>query len=331
MCSNSHAGFIEDEEEKHMLKKSKDALDPQSWCGLNRPDRKETEVDAVLFGIPFDGGVSYRGGAAEAPEILRANTKHSTPSTERLYYYDKFDILDAGDFVNEDRDALFAEIQEYVRELVKNNVRFTMVGGDHSVTIPVERGIDDALDEEFGIIHIDAHMDLCDALEGDYLSHGNTERRALELKNIKSLENLFFIGIRSIEPDEFEFHKKNKIQVKTAYDCYHEGIEAVAGCCIERMRKFKKIYITFDIDALDPGFAAGTGTPQFGGLTPRMALTLLEKLFTNLPIIGFDVVEIAPALDPSLAAMFAGRKLLQEVWGYWADDIGKLEKVEKEI
>ena len=326
MCSNSHAGFIEDEEEKHMLKKSKDALDPQSWCGLNRPDRKETEVDAVLFGIPFDGGVSYRGGAAAAPEILRA-----TPSTERLYYYDKFNILDAGDFVNEDRDALFAEVQEYVRELVKNNVRFTMVGGDHSVTIPVERGIDDALDEEFGIIHIDAHMDLCDALEGDYLSHGNTERRALELKNIKSLENLFFIGIRSIEPDEFEFHKENKIQVKTAYDCYHEGIEAVAGCCIERMRKFKKIYITFDIDALDPGFAAGTGTPQFGGLTPRMALTLLEKLFTNLPIIGFDVVEIAPALDPSLAAMFAGRKLLQEVWGYWADDIGKLEKVEKEI
>lgn len=314
-----------------MLKKSKDALDPQSWCGLNRPDRKETEVDVVLFGIPFDGGVSYRGGAAEAPEILRANTKHSTPSTERLHYYDKFDILDAGDFVNEDRDALFAEVQEYVGKLVKNNVRFTMVGGDHSVTIPVERGIDDALKEEFGIIHIDAHMDLCDALEGDYLSHGNTERRALELKNIKSLENLFFIGIRSIEPEEFAFHKENKIQVKTAYDCYHEGMEAVADCCIGRMKKFKKIYITFDIDALDPGFAAGTGTPQFGGLTPRMALTLLEKLFTNLPVIGFDVVEIAPALDPSLAAMFAGRKLLQEVWGYWADDIGKLERVEKEI
>ena len=76
-----------------------------------------------MFGIPFDGGVSYRGGAAAAPEILRANTKHFTPSTERLYYYDKFDILDAGDFVNEDRDALFAEVQEYVRELVKNNVR----------------------------------------------------------------------------------------------------------------------------------------------------------------------------------------------------------------
>ena len=102
--------------------------------------------------------------------------------------------------------------------------------------------------------------------------------------------------------------KANKIQVKTAYDCYHEGIEAVAEACI-KMKRFDKVYITFDIDALDPGFAAGTGTPQFGGLTPRMALTLLEKLFQNLNIIGFDVVEIAPPLDPSLAAMFAGRKL----------------------
>ena len=77
-----------------MLKKSKDVLDPQSWCGLNRPDKKETEVDAVIFGIPFDGGVSYRGGAAQAPEVLRANTKHSTPSTERLYYYDSFENVE---------------------------------------------------------------------------------------------------------------------------------------------------------------------------------------------------------------------------------------------
>ena len=166
-----------------MLKKSKDVLDPQSWCGLNRPDKKETEVDAVIFGIPFDGGVSYRGGAAQAPEVLRANTKHSTPSTERLYYYDSFELLDAGDFVNEDRDALFAEVQAYVKTLVAQGVKFTMVGGDHSVTIPVERGINDALNEEFGIIHIDAHMDLCDALEGDYLSHGNTERGGLHRKN----------------------------------------------------------------------------------------------------------------------------------------------------
>lgn len=309
-----------------MLIKNNHAKSPDTWCGLNRPGMTEKEADAVIFGIPFDGGVSYRGGAAQAPDLLRANTITSTPSTEKLEYYADFNVVDAGNFTGEDREAMFAEIQEYVAGLVKAGVKFTMVGGDHSVTIPVERGINDAVDEDFGIIHIDAHMDLCDALEGDYLSHGNTERRALELEHVSSYENLYFIGIRSIEPDEFELYKEHPIQVKRSYDCYKEGIEAVADDCIKKMKKFSKVYLTFDIDALDPAYAAGTGTPQFGGLTSRMALTLLEKLFTNLNIIGFDVVEIAPPLDPSLASMYAGRKIIQEAWGYWADQIGKLDK-----
>jgi agmatinase len=243
-----------------------------------------------------------------------------------LYYYNKLNVVDSGDFEEKNRDKLFMEVQAYVKKLVENNVRFTMIGGDHSITIPVERGINTALNEEFGIIHIDAHMDMSDELDGDYLSHGCTSRRALGMKNTPTFENFFFIGIRSIEPDEFEFRKTNRIQVKTAYDCYHEGIEAVADQCIASMKKFNKVYITIDIDALDTAWAAGTGTPQFGGLTSRMALTLLEKLFTELNVIGFDVVEIAPPLDSSIASVFAGRKLIQEAWGYWADSIGKLDK-----
>ena len=113
--------------------------------------------------------------------------------------------------------------------------------------------------------------------------------------------------------------------MKTAYDCYAEGIESVAKDCIDKMSRYSKVYLTFDIDALDPAYAAGTGTPQFGGLTSRMALTLLNMLFEALPIIGFDVVEIAPPLDPSLAAMYAGRKLITEAWGNWAKQIGKLQ------
>ena len=306
-----------------MRVKNEFVKNPKTWCGLNRPDKTEEEADVVIFGIPFDGGVSYRGGAAQAPETLRENTLCSTPSTERLAYYEDLQVVDAGDFQGS-RDEIFREVETYVADLVRRGIRFTMVGGDHSVTIPVERGINQAVEEDFGIIHIDAHMDLSYELEGDPLSHGSTEQRALELEHISSLENLYFIGIRSIEPDEFQFYKENPIQVKTAYECFHEGIEAVADQCVAAMKKFKKVYITFDIDALDPGFAAGTGTPQFGGLTPRMALTLLEKLFTNLNIIGFDVVEIAPPLDPSLAAMYAGRKLITEGWGYWADQLGKL-------
>ena len=302
---------------------------PETWFGLNKPEKTEKDVDTVIFGIPFDGGVSYRGGAAQAPDLLRANTDHATPCTERLDFFKDFEVLDAGNFQGEDRDEIFSEVEAYVKSLVESGKHFTMVGGDHSVTIPVQRGINAALDEPFGIIHIDAHMDLSEALEGDLLSHGSTERRALEMSNIGSLENLYFIGIRSIEPDEFEFYMANDIQVKTSYDCYHEGIEAVADDCISRMRKFSKVYLTFDIDALDPAYAGGTGTPQFGGLTSRMAMTLIQKLFTELNIIGFDVVEIAPPLDDSLAAMYAGRKLITESWGIWADQAGKLVKKHK--
>ena len=308
------------------MKNNDFSKDKRTWFGLNRPDLPEAEADAVIFGIPYDGGVSYRGGTAQAPDFLRANTLHATPCTERLEWFGDFTVHDGGNFIGDDREVFFAQAQAYVEGLVRSGKRFTMVGGDHSVTIPVERGINAALNEPFGIIHIDAHMDIDDALEGDPLSHGSTERRAMELENIGSEDNLYFIGIRSIEPDEFSFYKTHDIHVKTAYDCYAEGVDAVAEDCIEKMKRFSKVYLTFDIDALDPAYAGGTGTPQFGGLTGRMALTLLQKLFRALPIIGFDVVEIAPPLDDSYASMFAGRKLISEAWGIWAEQIGKLER-----
>lgn len=303
------------------------AKNPNIWCGINRPEMNEETADAVIFGIPYDEGVSYRSGASQAPDMLRENTQTSTPTTERFAYFEDFDVFDAGNFTGGTREEMFEEVRSYVKGLVEKGLRFTMIGGDHSVTIPVHQGIDDAVDEDFGIIHVDAHFDLDDNLDGDKLFHGATERRATELQHISSTENLYFIGIRSIEKDEYNFCKNNKVQVKSAADCYAEGMEAVAADCVEKMKKFSKVYLTFDIDALDPGFAGGTGTPQFGGITPRMALTLLEKLFTELNIIGFDIVEIAPPLDDSLAAMYAGRKLLTESWGYWADQIGKLERL----
>ena len=308
------------------MAKNEYALRPETWFGLNKPDKSFFETDAVIFGIPYDGGVSYRGGAAEAPDLLRANTDHATPCSERLDFFSDFSVYDAGNFEGGTREDIFKAVQAFVKELVSKGQKFTMIGGDHSVTIPVERGINEALDEPFGIIHIDAHMDLSYELEGDPLSHGSTEQRALELENVGSTDNLYFIGIRSIEPDEFEFSRAHDIQVKRAWECYHEGIEAVADDCIAKMKKFNKVYLTFDIDALDPAYAGGTGTPQFGGLTSRMALTLIQKLFSELNIIGFDVVEIAPPLDDSLAAMYAGRKIITEGWSIWADQIGKLVK-----
>ena len=285
------------------------------WAGLNSPNIDKKEADVAVFGIPFDGGVSFRSGAKEAPRALREITYTIAPTTEYFESIKDLVVLDMGDVEEDDRDKIFKSAEELTFDLVKSNVFFTMIGGDHSTTIPVLMGIDRALDEPFGIIHIDAHFDLCNALNNDVLSHGSTQRRALELNNVPDSESIFFLGIRSIEEDEYDFMCKNKINVINACDLNKMGVDNVLLEVKKKMSRFNKIYMTIDIDCLDPAYAAGTGTPQFGGLTSRELLNLLKGLF-DLPIIGFDVVEVAPRLDPSLTALFAARKIITECWGH---------------
>lgn len=298
------------------MKTTKEMIEEQAlWAGLNRPEIAPEEADIVVFGVPFDGGVSFRSGAKEAPHALRSITYTIAPTTEHFEDLSSLAVKDLGDFEAPTRDELFQAVEAQVFELVKAGSFFTMIGGDHSTTIPVQRGINRALSEPFGIIHIDAHFDLCDTLEGDSLSHGSTERRALELSNVTGPENLCFIGIRSVEMDELEFLKTHPVQVISAARFEEMGVKAVIEAVKQQMAPFKQVYVTIDIDCLDPAYAAGTGTPQFGGLHSRDLLTLLRGIF-DLPVIGFDVVEIAPKLDPSLAALFAGRKILTECWGH---------------
>ncbi len=298
------------------MKKTKEMIKEAAiWAGLNKPDLPIQDADIIVFGIPYDGGVSFRNGAKDAPAALREITYTIAPTTEYFEDISGLKILDIGDFDSPVREKLFAEVENKVYELVKKDKFFTMIGGDHSTTIPVQRGINRALQEPFGIIHIDAHFDLCDTLEGDHLSHGSTERRALELDNVNSTENIYFIGIRSIEMDELAFMRNNKVHVINAHDFHRLGVDKVIDAVKSQMGAFKKIYLTLDIDCLDPAYAAGTGTPQFGGLYSRDLLDLLKGLF-ELPIIGFDVVEIAPKLDPSLTSLFAGRKIITECWGH---------------
>jgi len=285
------------------------------WAGLNDPEGRIGELDAVLFGIAYDGGVSFRGGAAKGPQSVREITYTIAKTTEHLESLEGFRVRDLGDYHGDDRNQVFEDVRNLVENLVKKKQFFTMIGGDHSVTIPVLQGIDRAIGEEFGIIHIDAHLDLCDKMDGDDLSHGSTQRRALELEHISGLDNLSFIGIRSIEDQEYDFLQDKKPSIITAYQMNQMGVEKVLEKVYEQMKDYHQVYVTIDIDALDPGFAAGTGTPQFGGLNSRQLLDLLMGIF-KLPILGFDVVEIAPELDPSKNASFAGRKIITECWGH---------------
>lgn len=290
--------------------------DPALWGGMNRPGISIAEADIAVCGIPFDGGASFRVGAAQAPREIRNITFSICPTTEDFEAMD-LRICDAGDVEGTDRNELFAAVEAKAADFVQSGTFFTFIGGDHSVTIPILRGVDRVIGKELGILHIDAHFDLCDTLNGDRLSHGCTERRALELQNVTGTENLFFVGIRSAETCESEFIRRNPVNTISSRELRAMGTREAVIQIKEQMQQFDAIYLTIDIDALDPAFAPGTGTPQFGGLDARELLDLLRGLMT-LPVIGFDLVEVAPPLDPSGITLFAARKILTECWGhYW--------------
>ncbi|MDO5712884.1 MAG: agmatinase [Tissierellia bacterium] len=289
------------------------------WAGLHDPNRRIEDADIVVFGIPYDGAASFRSGAKDGPRAIRDITFSITPTTEDFEYFGDLKVLDLGDFYGDNQEDLFKKVEKQVQELVEKKKFFMMIGGDHSVNIPITRGIDKGIDEDFGLIHIDAHFDLCHSLGGNTLSHGCPARRASELERLGGSDHIFFLGIRSVEEDELEFMKNNPVNVINARELSEIGAKEAAKRVVKHFkdRGKEKIYITFDIDALDPGFAGGTGTPQFGGITPRDALTLLRVFSKELNIIGFDIVEVAPNLDPSLTSSFAARKLITEMWGFY--------------
>lgn len=295
------------------------------WGGLYIGQDYE-DAHIAVFGIPFDENVSYRKGAKDGPCCIRETTGPIPPTTEYFEDISALRVADLGDVKGESCEDVFAKAEALTCRLVKAGRFFTMIGGDHSVTIPVLRGIDKAVEEPFGIIHIDAHFDLCDTLNGSKVSHGCTERRAVELKHVGKSENIFFIAIRSAEPDEMEFMKENKVNVINAAEFDQIGVDATVQAVKAQLGELKKIYVTVDIDCLDPAYAAGTGTPKFGGITARQLLNLLKGLFENLPVIGFDVVEVAPALDASLSSVYAGQRIITECWGhYYRKNKGKIE------
>lgn len=299
------------------MKETKDMIkDKDLWAGLNKPGLSIDEADIVVFGQAYDGAASFRSGTKEGPKSIRSITYSITPTTEDFELIDDLQVVDLGDFSHENQLEMFKEVEDQVYEIAKKKKFFTMLGGDHSTSIPVFQGIDRALDEDFGIIHLDAHFDLSDELSGSKYSHGCPARRATELDRVGSSDNIFFVGIRSIEMDEIEFLKNNKVNVINAREFHKIGIEKAVERVKDKMKVFKHIYLTVDIDVLDPAYAAGTGTPQFGGLTSRELLEFLRGIF-DLPIIGFDVVEVAPNLDPSLTSSFAARKIITECWGHY--------------
>jgi len=207
-------------------------------------------------------------------------------------------------------------VEQRAYDLITKDKFCFFLGGDHSVTIPLETAFAKAhADEKIGIIHFDSHPDIADEYDGHRWSHACTQRRALELPNVDP-GGLTLVGTRSYIEDELEFLAKYAaIRVISAREIYCQGLTHTYAAISERYRDYRSIYFSIDIDVLDPAFAPGTGTPEAGGLSTRELMELVKEIITRLPVKAVDIVEVSPPLDSANVTCWAALKVIYEIFG----------------
>jgi len=255
-------------------------------------------LDIAIVGVPYDGGTSYRPGARLAPREIRAQSSLIRPYN----YFQKvapFDLLNVADVGDVDAPPVSIErcyeaVESRVGALADAGARPIVIGGDHSISLPVLR----ALARRHGrlaLVQFDAHIDTWDEYFGGKYFHGTPFRRAIE-ENLVDGTRFVQVGIRGpmYGEDDFDFHRQHGITVIDIDQVKAGGIAAT----VERVRAIVSgpVYVTFDVDAVDPAFAPGTGTPEVGGLTSHEAQQLVRGL-AGLSLVGGDIVEVAPVFD----------------------------------
>jgi agmatinase len=259
-----------------------------------------TGVDVALVGVPFDSGTSYRSGARLAPREIRAQSSLIRPYSYflRVAPFDDLLVVDAGDLDVPPAgsiDQAFAVIESGLRRILQAGAIPIVAGGDHSISLPVLR----AVAEKHGplsLIQFDSHIDTWGDYFGGRYFHGSPFRRAIEEGLVRGAHYVQ-VGIRGPmygEAEDFTFQNQHGVVMLDIATVKNDGIPRT----IDRIRSIVQgpVYVTFDIDSVDPAFAPGTGTPEVGGLTSYEAQTLLRGL-AGLDVVACDVVEVAPPFD----------------------------------
>ncbi|MGE5251573.1 MAG: agmatinase [Bacteroidota bacterium] len=277
------------------------------WADLAPAGQPAAEADFSILGIPFDGLASARRGAAMGPQRMRFWSGHLTPFSEDRTKLGCIRIADLGDIEVEDPAHDFEIVRQKIEVL--ENVPI-LLGGDHSVTIPIFQAQRNRFSgKRLGVLWVDAHPDLCDEFNGSRLSHACVLRRGLEA-GIEP-RDVCLVGLRSWEEQEIDLIENGHMHVFSAADVAELGMKSVAADLRRVLSRCEAVHISLDIDCLDPAVAPGTGIPEAGGMSSRDVLTLIHCL-QGLPLVGLDVVEVAPPLDPSEATVFAALKFIME-------------------
>jgi len=277
-------------------------------------------LDVALLGLPYDGGVSYRPGARFGPRAVREQSSLIRPWNPvlKVHPFEKLRVADCGDVdtVPISIERTHAAIEAKIDEVIAVGARPLCVGGDHSVTLPVIR----ALARRHGplaVVHFDAHPDTWDQYFGSKLFHGTPFRRAIEEGAIDP-RRMIQVGIRGplYGDDDFAFHEQHGLEVLRIEPIKEQGLQWATGR-LARLRGMP-LYLSFDIDAVDPAYAPATGTPEVGGLTSWEALTLVRSL-VGTTLVGADIVEVSPPYDgPGQITSLLAANLAFEILGVMA-------------
>ncbi|MDC3416801.1 agmatinase [Aquibacillus salsiterrae] len=275
---------------------------------MSRPDFDEAK--AVIYGMPMDWTVSFRPGSRFGPNRIREASlglEEYSPYMDR--HLEEVNYFDAGDiplpFGNPKRSL--DTIQDYLKQLLAKGKFPLGLGGEHLVSWPVIQAVYEKY-PDMALIHMDAHADLREEYEGEPLSHSTPVRKACQLIGP---ENVYSFGIRSGMREEFAYAKDSGM-----YMARYE----VAKPLREILPKLsgKKVYVTIDIDVLDPAYAPGTGTAEAGGISSKELLEAIQLIAnSNVHVVGADLVEVAPIYDPTEQTVIAASKFIREILLGW--------------
>ncbi len=278
-------------------------------------------ADVAFLGVPFDQATGFRTGTRFGPRAIRDISVRlsSLSAGNKPGYYDlrsgqtraQCSFVDAGDVdilpLLWERD--FDLITASVAALLKRKALPLIAGGDHSVSFPIIRAF--AEHGPITVVQFDAHLDYRDDAMGVRYGHGNVLRRARELPFVEKVVSL---GIRSLRTrkEDREAHAQHGNILVPSWDIHTKGPDGIA----DLLPNNRNIYVTFDIDALDPGIAPGIGTPEVGGLSYEQARRLLELVISKNRLVGFDLVEVNPSLDVSQITALLSLQIMVEAIGF---------------
>ena len=266
------------------------------------------DADICLYGVPYDHTSCFRAGAREAPSAIRRcsyNFEKTHFEHGGLPEFSVFDYGDCDDFVLP--EDMIDEVRFVMGPAIRDKKFTIAIGGEHSINIPI---IQCFKERSIAVISIDAHLDSRDEYMDVRDSHACITRRAAEHVGI---DNVFALGMRSISEEELD--RDDVIPYISAYDIHEKGIEWAVGKALDSV-KADKVYLTLDIDGIDPAFAPGTGTPEPFGLHPLDVKKTINIIGDRL--CGFDVCEVCPPADPTGATPVLAARLIQEVMAVYA-------------